>query len=304
MYIAIESFTTKNYDVKRKQLLEDDFTTQDEIQDLLNANYIMVYDDTLEITENGQYEVTEYKFADVDVPIPQVNLQSKNITITQNGEQTVSADTGYDGLSSVNINTNVGGSDYNAKMKTTYSVNGMLGYIEEIPLIDTSSAETLANMFTSCTGLTTIPLLNTSNVTIMTSMFSACTSLTSIPLLDTSKVTNMSSMFSDCSSLTSIPLLDTSKVTTMYYMFKNCTSLTSVPLLDTSSVYDMQKMFASCNNLTDESLNNILAMCTNATSYLYTKTLRYMGISATLANRCVNLSNYQAFLDAGWTTGY
>ena len=35
------------------------------------------------------------------------NLQSKEVTITQNGETTIQADEGYDGLSSVALTTNV-----------------------------------------------------------------------------------------------------------------------------------------------------------------------------------------------------
>jgi hypothetical protein len=35
--------------------------------------------------------------------------QNKEITITENGEQTITADSGYDGLSSVSVTTNVGG---------------------------------------------------------------------------------------------------------------------------------------------------------------------------------------------------
>jgi hypothetical protein len=67
MYRALESFTTKDYDVRRKQLLEDDFTTEDEIQEFLNIGYIEAYDGMIEITENGQYDVEEYDVADVNV---------------------------------------------------------------------------------------------------------------------------------------------------------------------------------------------------------------------------------------------
>ena len=45
-------------------------------------------------------------------------------------------------------------------------------------------------------------------------------------------------------------------------------------------------------------------MCANATSYTYTKTLKYIGLTSEQANKCKTLSNYQAFLNAGWTTGY
>lgn len=67
MYIALTSFTTKDYDVKKNQILQDDFTTAEEIQDLLNANYIKTFDKLIEITENGQYDVTDYEQADVNV---------------------------------------------------------------------------------------------------------------------------------------------------------------------------------------------------------------------------------------------
>lgn len=43
MYKALISFTTKDYDIKQGQILQDDFTTQDEIQEFLNINYIRVY---------------------------------------------------------------------------------------------------------------------------------------------------------------------------------------------------------------------------------------------------------------------
>ena len=147
------------------------------------------------------------------------------------------------------------------------------------------------------------PLLDTSGVTNMTRMFSSCTSLTTVPLLDTSGVTNMTNMFSNCTSLTTIPLLDTSSVTNMTKMFSSCTSLTTIPLLDTSSVTNMTRMFSSCPSLSNESLNNILTMCINATSYTGTKTLAYIGLSSTQRTTCQSLSNYQDFINAGWTTG-
>lgn len=190
---------------------------------------------------------------------------------------------------------------YNARLVPT---NGkIISYITEISAqLDTSSVTNMANMFSGCTNLTTIPQLNTSSVTNMGGMFQYCTNLTEIPLLDTSNVTNMQYMLNNCTSLTTIPLLDTSNVINMYHMFDGCTNLTTIPLLDTSSLNDMQYMFYNCANLSDESLNNILAMCTNAASYTSTKTLRYIGLTSTQANKCKTLSNYSAFTSAGWTT--
>ena len=66
----------------------------------------------------------------------------------------------------------------------------------------------------------------------------------------------------------------------------------------------MQDMFYNCMGLSDDSLNNILTMCINATSYTSTKTLKYIGLASALATKCTTLSNYEAFTAAGWTTGY
>ena len=172
------------------------------------------------------------------------------------------------------------------------------------PLLDTSNVTNMADMFRSCSNLTTIPLLDTSNVTKMAGMFDSCSNLTSIPLLDTSKVTRMEDMFSGCSNLTSIPLLNTSNVTTMKNMFSGCTNLTTIPLLDISNVTSMKNMFSGCTNLTDDSLNIIMQMCTNAVKITSNKTLKYIGLTSTQATTCQSLSNYSAFTAAGWTTGY
>ena len=66
----------------------------------------------LSVTENGTYTAPEgkaYSPVSVNVPAPTPSLQSKSITMTQNGTQIVEADSGYDGLSSVSITANVSG---------------------------------------------------------------------------------------------------------------------------------------------------------------------------------------------------
>lgn len=74
-------------------------------------NGMVVPTGTKNITQNGTTDVTNYANANVNVPTPSPNLQNKSITITQNGTQTVTADSGYDGLDEVEITTNVSGGD-------------------------------------------------------------------------------------------------------------------------------------------------------------------------------------------------
>lgn len=142
------------------------------------------------------------------------------------------------------------------------------------------------------------------NLTSTSSMFSSCRNLTTVPLFDTSSVTNMSQMFYMCENLTTIPLFNTQNVTDMQYTFMYCFTLVTMPLLDTSNVKAFNGAFQYCPELTNESLNNILKMCINAVKITSNKTLKYIGLSRTQAETCATLSNYQDFLDAGWTTGY
>ena len=288
-----------------------------------------------------------------------VTSQTKSISISDNGTQTITPDSGYNYLESVTLNVNVPiqigeyinltpsadqqngnnfakfitkiPSDFNiSNLTSARSMFNEMASLTTIPLLDTSNITDMVYMFYACKNLTTIPLLNTSSVTNMSQMFSSCSSLTTIPLLNTSSVTDMSLMFSTCTSLTTIPLLDTSSVTNMTQMFNWCTSLISIPQIDTSSVTNMSQMFSKCDVLTtiplldtssvtniynmfnycpslnDTSLNNILQMCINATRYNSTKTLAYIGFSRNnySTQRIQALSNYQAFINAGWTIGY
>lgn len=137
-------------------------------------------------------------------------------------------------------------------------------------------------------------------------MFKYCTSLQTIPLFDTSSVTNTTEMFSSCLSLTSVPQFNTSSVQNMSYAFSNCQSLTTIPVLDTSNVTNMTSIISSCGNLSNDTLNNLLEMCTNAVKITSAtnKTLKKIGLTASQASTCTTLSNYSAFRNAGWTTGY
>jgi len=111
-------------------------------------------------------------------------------------------------------------------------------------------------------------------------------------------------MFSPCVSLVVAPELNTSNVTNMSTMFYNDFYLTTVPIYNTASLQTMRNAFVGCHSLTNDSLNNILTMCANATNYTETKTLKELGFSSETATTCTGLSNWSAAQAAGWTTGY
>lgn len=150
-----------------------------------------------------------------------------------------------------------------------------------------------------------VGIISTTN-TSLASLFSNMTGLEEVEQINIPNATNLSSLFMGCVKLKKPPILDTTNITNMRYMFQSCLVLENVPLYNTKNVGDMRNMFTSCPNLTDDSLNNILQMCINATSYSRTKTLASLGLDSTNypASRIQGLSNYQAFLNAGWSIGY
>ena len=112
MYRATLSFTTKNYDIRKNQIIDNNLIeeigmTEAEINEYLEIGYIVEYDGTLEITENGIYNVEDYQNADVDVPSEAPTLQERSVTITTNTTEIVEPETGYDALSKVTVITNV-----------------------------------------------------------------------------------------------------------------------------------------------------------------------------------------------------
>ena len=155
-------------------------------------------------------------------------------------------------------------------------------------------------------GITEIKNVNFDGITNMFQLFAGLSYLKTIPNMDTTNVTNMPNMFEGCNQIKIVPSLNTGKVTNMSRMFCYCYNLETVPILDTSSVTNLFNMFYNCYKLSDESLDNILIMCINATSYTSTKNLATLGLSSTYypASKIELLPHYQDFIGAGWTIGY
>lgn len=222
-------------------------------------------------------------------------LQSKMVTPSDE-TQTVEADDGYDGLSSVQVN---GDSDLTAsnikKNVNIFGVTGTLPTEDDIlnayfdrtltnskykysdiakknPPLTTSSLTTMQDMFAE-SDLQEIDTtgFSTSSVTNMSGLCADCINLTSFNKvgLDTSSVTNMSKMFTNCSSLTTIDLsnINTANLSSTVSMFEGCSSLEMINLRNwnTNSITDMSYMFSGCENLS--TLNLAGFDFTNVVSY-------------------------------------
>lgn len=114
-------------------------------------------------------------------------------------------------------------------------------------------------------------------------------------------------MFAGCRNLISVNKIE-GKLQSCTRMFSSCATLVTIPELDCSNLNSnaaMEDTFFGCPMLSNESLNNILNTCAKSSiTNSYYKTLRIIGLTSAQATTCKGLSNYQAFLDAGWKTGY
>lgn len=229
----------------------------------------------------------------LDIPAP--NLQTKSLTITQNTTTNIEPDSAYNGLSSVEVITNVV-PDYSEIMTSslysgTAGGNGLGRSFIKVPITMTPAENALSYAFYNCNNLIESPTItNTSNVSRCDAMFRGCSEMQTVTLFDTSHVGSMEQMFFGCNKLKNLPQFDMSSVTVLSSFLGNPSGLVA-------------------GQLTDASLNNLLASLTNATYYTGTKTLYYIFGNRSMqqiypASRIEGLSNYQAFVNAGWTIGW
>lgn len=102
------------------------------------------------------------------------NLQSKSVSITQNGTQTVTPDSNYNGLSNVAITTNVKQDivvDMSVDPRGTTTSTTLLSYCTDINNLDTTGITSMAYFFRLAINLRTVPVLNTASVTNFNQMF-------------------------------------------------------------------------------------------------------------------------------------
>ncbi len=204
----------------------------------------------------------------------------------------------------------------NFDTKNVQSMQCLFAGCNSIDFLDLSNFNTekvtnMFRMFDSCKNIIKLDLsgFNTRNVTNIGWMFLACHNLSDINFgkMDTSSVVEFRYMFGGCRSLKSINIscFNMEKAKSISMMFNGCINLENIQFgeFNICNVTDTNAMFRSCSKLSDETLNDVLNLLPKGTK-IEDKTLKKLEIPKALVNKCTTLSNYDSFLEAGWTTGY
>ncbi len=221
----------------------------------------------MDITENGQYDVSDYAIANVNVAF---ETEEKSVTITENGTQEVLPSVGKDALSKVVINTEIPIKEEQSK-NVEIKENGTISVLPDegkvlnevsittnVPQDNTlknllDATKTTKYLFSSYEG-NDIPNLiqynDTSEVTNMSYMYQWCKS-TNFPQLNMSKVTNASYMFYHCTNIVTTPILNLSSISNCDSVFRGCSKLTTCEISDFSNATTLQGLFADCSKLTN-----------------------------------------------------
>ena len=254
-------------------------------------------------------------------------MQRKSVTITQNGEITIRPDTGYNGLSSVNVDVNTPGPNLQNKnveitenrTTTIIADNGYDGLREVEVTTSVQGEPNIEFDFSIATGIVTnanltqyitkVHNLDLSNLRSNASaFFMNMKQLTYVnPNIDISTLNSFNSGFANDAKLLVLPAFDYSHVTSIANICYGCTSLTDVPVMNLNSIgryTSSGDAFRGCTNLTNTSLQNILkSFLTLPSNYNY-NSLSHFGLTSEQATICTSFPEWTTLSANGWTTGY
>lgn len=242
---------------------------------------------TINISQNGIVDVTNYASADVQVPTtaPAYYIdKTKDANNKLVGGSTVINLTGVTDVDAYGLsyayagNTSITGTvDFSSLTSISgyYALNNCFSGCTGITGINlsgltvVSGSNSCQSVCRNCTGITSVDLSNLKNVAqnAFNQAFNGCTGLTSINIGGISFVKNSSAFSSFCSGCSSLNAVNLGSLNVVrgatqvfQYAFSNCTGLTSIDLsslIHVSSTNVFGGIFSGCTNLTSVNLSSL-----------------------------------------------
>ena len=192
------------------------------------------------------------------------NIGSWNVSAVTNMTSMFSAAT--------NFNQNISSWNTNAVtiMASMFSVAS--AFNQPIGTWNTALVTSMSGMFNNATAFNQPLSFNTGAVTNMSSMFSGASAFNSTLTFNTALVTNMSSMFSSAIAFNQPLSFNTASVTNMSFMFSSASAFNQALTFNTGAVTNMSSMFILATAFQQNIGSWNVAICTNFTSFMSTKT--------------------------------
>lgn len=225
--------------------------------------------DAIREKTNNTKEMSLEQMADAIHNIETINnLQDKSVTITENGTQTIVADEGYEGLSSVEVNSEVVGTglDFSSIYGTEQAQDFNSFYLENAnkeivfakEIKDYIESKNLTNWnglcWTTFPNPQFMPSVNIKPTTINRTWVN-CSKMDKFPLLDLSSVTDFTCAWDGASKIKRFPKMDFSKGIYFTQTWKGCTNLVELPFDELPNATSCELMFQDCVNLVAEYFN-------------------------------------------------
>lgn len=161
------------------------------------------------------------------------NLQTKSVTITENGTTSVTPDTGYDGISSVNITTNVSSGGDIPAVGTIFSEWDSSGYPHKAEYVGRNVVGSYYfSAFQNNLGINAYleTIILPTNLTLINNFaFYYLTKLKNINLGSTAVTAINYSVFKECRSLQTLEI-PTTVTKILGYAFSNCRALETITI--------------------------------------------------------------------------